>query len=162
MDAQRHENLREMHAAGMSAGQIARLFEMSYTSVCGLLWPERERARRQLLEAVWAGDITRPETCEECGSGGDIQAHHDDYAEPLDVVWVCPACHTAKHMDRNLGRPTHEQAKAVWAVSKARQVERAELLETMDLLDIVNLYRRWIGLPPREYLEVVEPAQEAA
>ena len=41
------------------------------------------------------GKITR-EPCESCGAA-IAQAHHDDYAKPLDIRWLCPTCHTEWH-----------------------------------------------------------------
>lgn len=43
--------------------------------------------------------------CESCGRteaeakdvGQTIQAHHVDYAKPLDVVWLCASCHVRGH-----------------------------------------------------------------
>jgi len=35
--------------------------------------------------------------CEECGSSENIHAHHDDYLEPLNIRWLCAACHNQWH-----------------------------------------------------------------
>lgn len=35
--------------------------------------------------------------CEVCGSTYKIHAHHDDYAYPLDVRWLCVAHHSQWH-----------------------------------------------------------------
>ena len=47
--------------------------------------------------------IHKPDTCSECGAGGRIHGHHDDYAFPLTVRWLCPMCHTAWHMTHGSG-----------------------------------------------------------
>lgn len=41
------------------------------------------------------GKLT-PEPCEACGFS-DVQMHHDDYARPLAVRWLCRECHQRLH-----------------------------------------------------------------
>lgn len=55
--------------------------------------PEKYKARTMVSNAVRDGVLTRPENCSECGSAGRIEGHHSDYFKPLDVVWLCFACH---------------------------------------------------------------------
>lgn len=63
---------------------------------CGrTLDPARYRARDAVKRAVKSGKlIKRP--CELCGNE-PTQAHHDDYAKPLDVRWLCVPHHQAIH-----------------------------------------------------------------
>jgi len=37
-----------------------------------------------------------PQPCELCGTL-KAEKHHDDYSRPLDVRWLCRACHLALH-----------------------------------------------------------------
>ena len=48
-------------------------------------------ARKRVHRALRKGAITR-QACRFCGSV-HVQAHHEDYSRPLDVVWVCQQCH---------------------------------------------------------------------
>jgi len=61
--------------------------------------PEKEkakaRARSILRKAVRSGAIEK-EPCKECGSKNS-EAHHTDYAYPLDVDWLCRRCHMEEH-----------------------------------------------------------------
>lgn len=50
-----------------------------------------------LRYAVRSSKINRPSICSECGKEGVTQAHHEDYTEPFDVVWLCAMCHGKKH-----------------------------------------------------------------
>ena len=60
--------------------------------------PEQVHAKRRLHVALNRGDLTRPAVCEGCGrSDAVIDAHHDDYNKPLDVIWLCRFCHRQHH-----------------------------------------------------------------
>ncbi len=60
--------------------------------------PEKRAAHVLLGTAILCGRIKKPDTCSECGASGVIiHGHHDDYALPLDVRWVCPRCHAEIH-----------------------------------------------------------------
>jgi hypothetical protein len=41
--------------------------------------------------------LKRPTKCSVCNAKKMIEAHHDDYTKPLDVRWLCNACHRAWH-----------------------------------------------------------------
>lgn len=56
--------------------------------------PERVAAKRAVMVAVRSGTLV-PMPCEICG--GVAEAHHDDYACPLDVRWLCRQHHAAHH-----------------------------------------------------------------
>lgn len=55
----------------------------------------KRRAWNALYYALRTGKIARPDTCEVCGGwfGERIQAHHEDYDRPYDVIWCCSDCH---------------------------------------------------------------------
>ena len=59
--------------------------------------PHKLKARYALRHAVQAGKINKPKCCQECGSKGVLDGHHDDYAKPLKVVWLCRSCHGKRH-----------------------------------------------------------------
>jgi len=40
--------------------------------------------------------------CEAC-SNIDVHGHHDDYAKPLEVRWLCPKCHRDWHNENGSG-----------------------------------------------------------
>ena len=50
--------------------------------------------------AILAG-ILIPKPCERCENSNDIEAHHEDYSRPLDVIWLCKACHGERHREIN-------------------------------------------------------------
>lgn len=52
---------------------------------------------RLVKDAIEEGHLVRPDQCEDCGGGGQILGHHDDYSKPLDVRWLCNSCHRKWH-----------------------------------------------------------------
>ena len=56
----------------------------------------KEHARNRVNKALKAGKITNPHMCEMCGAL-EAEAHHDDYAKPLEVRWLCKQCHEFIH-----------------------------------------------------------------
>lgn len=58
--------------------------------------PAKKVAQLALNRAIKAGVMVRPPTCEEC-SARRPEGHHDDYAKPLDVRWLCRNHHKAWH-----------------------------------------------------------------
>lgn len=64
-------------------------------------WKEKNAsksaAHQVVAIAVRSGWLVKPARCSRCGAGGRIHAHHEDYSQPLEVLWLCPPCHTAAH-----------------------------------------------------------------
>lgn len=54
-------------------------------------------ARLAAWYAEKKGLLIRPAGCTKCGSAKRIEAHHPDYAKPLDVIYLCKRCHVAVH-----------------------------------------------------------------
>lgn len=60
---------------------------------------EKRRARRLLAYAVEKGEVVKA-PCVDCGSIRS-EAHHDDYAKPLEVTWLCRKCHARRERYAN-------------------------------------------------------------
>lgn len=60
-------------------------------------YPEKAFAHDTLRKAIRSGKIHKPGACEDCGKKCITHGHHVDYDKPLDVVWLCRACHLSKH-----------------------------------------------------------------
>jgi hypothetical protein len=60
--------------------------------------PEKHNARKAVGRALRIGKLQRG-LCEQAGPDctGRIEAHHDDYAKPLEVRWLCAFHHVAIH-----------------------------------------------------------------
>lgn len=57
--------------------------------------PQKQRARAIIRDRIYRGTLTRM-PCEKCGES-KTHAHHDDYAKPLDIRWLCPKHHKEVH-----------------------------------------------------------------
>jgi hypothetical protein len=60
--------------------------------------PEAKLARRKLAKAIREGKIVPAKVCQISGcSNPKVEAHHHDYARPLEVLWLCRGCHSRRH-----------------------------------------------------------------
>lgn len=59
--------------------------------------PDQVYARTVLARAIVEWGMRKPSTCQKCGCECNTHGHHEDYSKPLDVIWVCAACHSAIH-----------------------------------------------------------------
>jgi ribosomal protein S27AE len=67
-------------------------------------WAENNVIKRSAAlivnNAIRDGKLIKKYNCESCGVGNvRIHGHHDDYAFPLSVRWLCPKCHSAWHKE---------------------------------------------------------------
>jgi hypothetical protein len=58
---------------------------------------DKVSAHNKVNYALRKGVLVKSVECEECGGGGEIVAHHEDYSKPLEVKWLCPKCHMRLH-----------------------------------------------------------------
>ena len=49
----------------------------------------KRKASQKLNNAIRDGKLSKETICSLCGSPNHVQAHHDDYAKPLTVRWLC-------------------------------------------------------------------------
>ena len=53
--------------------------------------PDRRAAHREVFKAKRNGTLVA-QPCKECGDT-NVQAHHEDYSKPLEVIWLCRIHH---------------------------------------------------------------------
>ncbi len=75
------------------AGQMSRRAEFERTK---RLYPDKYLARYTSNNARARGKLV-PSACVVCSATENIEGHHDDYAKPLDVRWLCRQCHNKHH-----------------------------------------------------------------
>jgi predicted XRE-type DNA-binding protein len=91
-------------------------------------YPEKYRARRAVQYAVQTGKLVRL-PCQKCATTVDVHAHHEDYAKPLEVSWLCRGCHTLEHLPDNVlnGKLTEAQARKIRALLATELISEYEL-----------------------------------
>ena len=89
----------------------------------------KDSARRILNLAVRYGKIKR-QPCERCSSE-NAQAHHEDYSDPLNVVWLCTRHHADRHIELN--RKVKKTIKSIKTIvnKNTKKISRQEGLSTV-------------------------------
>lgn len=96
--------------------------------------PEKDAAHRAVenfVKALSRRGLSKPD-CQGCGiteaaaktAGKTIQAHHTDYAKPLDVTWVCGSCHISDHWTNSWR--AERNGKAVKYITTTTVIELGE------------------------------------
>jgi hypothetical protein len=62
--------------------------------------PERVRAKQKLKYYMKSGKIIKPTSCNVCHKERPIDGHHEDYNDPLGIIWLCKPCHTKHHIGK--------------------------------------------------------------
>ena len=60
-------------------------------------FPEIKQAHWKVASALKTGKLSKPSKCCECENTENIDAHHEDYSNPLEVLWLCSMCHHKRH-----------------------------------------------------------------
>ena len=97
--AHREANLERIRAYDRGRGN--RL-PTGYQAEYRRRFPNKYRAKGMVNNAVRDKRLHR-EDCSICGSRRHVHAHHDDYAKPLNVRWLCAAHHHQWHRDNGEG-----------------------------------------------------------
>lgn len=78
---------------------------VDYYELKGPIEAFKQKARYQVKVALKNGILIMPDNCQHCGihvsnlkyKVKKLQAHHTDYNNPLEIVWVCFSCHRKIH-----------------------------------------------------------------
>lgn len=85
----------------ISQSAVARELGVSRQRVNQIVRKKSHNARVVLWQAVKAGKVIKPNTCERCCLAQTLEAHHPDYSQPLKVQWLCSSCHSLIHPHHN-------------------------------------------------------------
>ena len=71
-------------------------------------FPERRQAHNKVTKTIKAGKLVRPTVCPSCKTKDRrIEAHILDYSNPLEVEWLCAACHRQLDLGLTNGEKNH-------------------------------------------------------
>jgi hypothetical protein len=74
--------------------------------------PHFKKSHDTVFRAIKRGDIIRPDHCERCLINCYPQAHHDDHSKDLEIMWLCPICHAARHAELKAMRQAQVETTA--------------------------------------------------
>lgn len=57
---------------------------------------KKSNARAYARVYMLRGKLQKGHSCEDCG-WPQVEMHHEDYDKPLEVTWLCRACHEIRH-----------------------------------------------------------------
>jgi len=91
---------RKDYAERMKNDPIAKEKKKLYTKKYQDKHAIKRAAHLILGYEVKKGNITLT-PCKKCFNTDDLNAHHEDYTKPLDIVWLCKTCHGKRHREIN-------------------------------------------------------------
>jgi len=62
-------------------------------------FPEKDRARYLVRQAVKSGKLIPSTGCEICYAEGKIEAHHPNHSRPYLLIYLCKNCHHTADAD---------------------------------------------------------------
>jgi hypothetical protein len=96
-DKQRASNPNRINYHQTEAGKLAHEKSRKKWRESNLI---KQAASKIVTNAVRNKKLEKKDTCEVCNvSNVKIHGHHDDYAFPLSVRWLCPKCHSNWHKE---------------------------------------------------------------
>jgi hypothetical protein len=94
------QGMRSVYCSNECVRQNERQYSRNHRATFS---PARKRASSLVFEAVQRRKLV-PQPCEVCGDTIETHAHHDDYAKPLEVRWLCRRCHKRHHAEHGPGK----------------------------------------------------------
>lgn len=93
----RHDDRRKEASVKSSKSDAGKECRKRYVKRVRTETPEKYKARNAVSNAIRDGKMQKGKECYFCYAETNLQAHHQDYSRPLDVFWLCPACHGKLH-----------------------------------------------------------------
>ena len=52
---------------------------------------------RSITKQYVKSSVLKKYPCRDCGAL-KVEAHHEDYSKPLEIIWLCKRCHARLHL----------------------------------------------------------------
>jgi len=93
--------MRKLYQASDQGKQILKKLRTRYAEKN----PIKRAAAIMVGNAVRDRKLIKPDSCEKCfAKPSRLCGHHDDYAFPLVVRWLCSKCHRQWHIENGEGK----------------------------------------------------------
>lgn len=96
----KHPDMRSEERANEAAARLVDGPQRTRRLAMKRRWRRENHAKvaahAAVKAAIASGTVAR-KRCEDCNSEQRAHAHHEDYAKPLAVTWLCPKCHGRRH-----------------------------------------------------------------
>ena len=80
--------------------------------------------------------VKRPTICEDCGEDGKkLHGHHDDYAKPKELRYLCVSCHTRWHMVN--GQALNHHLAKHYTVKRSKPMNHQHWLRPPEVAEIL-------------------------
>ena len=98
----RNDNIDKIRGYDRERGKLSHRskFSTKTTQRIRKQFPHIYKAQTIVNNTVRSGELVKPDICSACDKKGrQIEGHHDDYSKPLDIIWLCSACHKQLHRE---------------------------------------------------------------
>ncbi len=95
--AHRNANIEKVRAYDLERSKHPHRAKLHYeqTQMWRAADKRRNKCHNAVARAIKSGELTR-QPCIRCGDVKSL-AHHENYDEPLNVMWLCNVCHRKRH-----------------------------------------------------------------
>lgn len=98
------------------------------------------KAKQAIARLITAGRICSPWVCENCHTVEKLDAHHDDYAYPLQIRWLCRSCHQRWHAEH--GEAPNGATPPYYAITRKYRLRTPALRAIRRQLQITPIKQR--------------------
>ena len=101
---------------------------------------KRRYARIKVQNAIKSGKLVRADSCNLCFENCIVEAHHVDYGQPFNVIWLCDSCHGKAHRKNSTLNPANNVQTPMPFIAENNQTVTVSF--TMPLKNFLALQKK--------------------